>query len=300
MSEVKPLISVVIGTYNQRDVLEKVMNSFNEQNLDPSTYELIIVDSSSTDGTDELLNSFKAKCLYTPIIQENQGKTGARNKGVEEAKSDTIMITDADMIAHPDLLKTHVEAHKQAKVPTCFEGITYNLHKLEWPTQKSNLYPYITRPPKNKSKLGWWYFLTGNISFSKELFYEAGGFDTEFKGYGWEDLELGYRLSKKKIPLIFLKDAINYHYHVITQEEEIERNIKKGESAKILLKIHPELKMFLGLNPLSVWVYNRTKKEGRMYRFIKNKCYTSSNRFIQNFGFWFLKEYNYLQGILSK
>ena len=161
------------------------------------------------------------------------------------------------------------------------------------------LSPYIKRNYKNKKKLGWFYFLTGNISFPKALYLREGGLSKDFLGYGWEDLELGYRLSKKKIPLIYLKNAINYHYHVITKDEEIERNIKKGESAKVFLKKHPELKWFLGLNPVSTFIFPKIKENGLFYNVIKDRCYASSNRILHDFGFWFLKEFYYLRGILS-
>ena len=78
---------------------------------------------------------------------------------------------------------------------------------------------------------------------SKTYFYRFKGFDEAFGGYGWEDLELGYRMSRENIPLIFLKDAVNYHYHVISEEDEIMRNIKKGESAQIFLKETPTFEM---------------------------------------------------------
>jgi glycosyltransferase involved in cell wall biosynthesis len=293
-------LSIVIGTFNQKDVLEKVMISFENQSAPSEDYELIIVDSGSTDGTDTLLKAFKATCGYKFFIQENKGKSGARNRGVSEAESPTVMITDADMIAHPDLVKTHIDAHQASKELSCFEGVTLNMHKLEWPTTEKNLFPYITKRYKDGAKLGWYYFLTGNVSFPKVLFEQENGFDQAFQVYGWEDLDLGYRFSKKKIPLYYLKNAQNYHYHVITRDEEIERNVKKGESAKIFLERNPELKLFLGLNPVSIWVYRRLNIDGGIYRFIQNKCYRSSNKILQNFGFWFLKEYNYLSGILSK
>ncbi len=293
----KPLISVVIGTYNQRLVLQKVLESFEAQTLDKKLYEVIVVDSSSTDGTDHLLSMFESRCQIKYRIQPNKGKAAARNRGIREASSNLILITDADMIADPYLLHYHLEAH-QRMGPACFEGLTYNLKSLDWPPETSSLNPYISRNYKNKKKLGWYYFLTGNVSFSKSIFESAGGFDESFQGYGWEDLELGYRLFQKGISLIYLKDAVNYHYHLITEEEDIKRNVKKGESARIFLEKYPELKWFLGLNPLSVWLWKRISKESFFYQWVEKKCFTSSFSLFHRFGFWFLKEHHYLTGIL--
>ena len=81
--------------------------------------------------------------------------------------------------------------------------------------------------------MGWYYFLTGNISFPKALFEEEQGFSEDFLNYGWEDLELGYRFKKRNIPLYYLTTAVNYHYHVITDKEKSERKLNMGQSAQI-------------------------------------------------------------------
>ena len=77
------------------------------------------------------------------------------------------------------------------------------------------------KDPKSGSKLGWYYFLTGNISFPKALFMQENGFNEVFMSYGWEDIELGYRLEQKKVPLRYLKSAVNYHYHVISKKKKL-------------------------------------------------------------------------------
>ena len=295
-----PRLSIVIGTFNQKDVLKKVLDSFNVQSASPKDYEVIVVDSSSSDGTDYLLKSHNPRHGFQCLVQPNKGKTAARNKAIALAKSSVILVTDADMIADSNLVQSHIDAHENAKVPSCFEGLTYNLKTLEWPTNTENTVPYITPKYPHLKKLGWFYFLTGNVSFPKQLFLDNNGFSEEFQGYGWEDLELGYRLYKKKIPLFYLKFAINFHYHVVSKDEEILRNIKKGESAQIFLKLHPELKWFLGVNPLSVFISRAIKKEGRLFNLIKKKCYHSKNKHLKKIGFWFLKEYHYLSGILNK
>ncbi len=295
----KPYISVVFGTFQQVDILKKVLAEFECQTLAPDEFEVVVVDSSSSDGTQEFLNSYRPAYCFLPIIQKNLGKASARNRAIQEAKGDIILITDADMIPHPDLVKTHLEAHQKSKNRSCYEGVTLNMTALHWPPETKKLYPYIQRTYSEGARLGWYYFLTGNVSLPKSLFQDLEGFDPDFTGYGWEDLELGYRLSQKKYPLYYLKPAINYHYHVVTQEEEISRCKKKGESAKILLSKHPELKLFLGLNPLSIWIFPKISFQGPFYRWVLESCFNSKNSLKKKFGFWFLKEYHYLSGLLK-
>lgn len=291
-----PRISVIIGTYNQKEALAKVLSGFNLQTcLD---FEVIVVDSSSTDGTQELLATWKPAYSFTYQIQPNQGKTGARNRAVELAAAPILLITDADMIPDPLLLETHLSAHKEAKTLTCFEGSTWNMYQLEWPAEPGNLYPYIREKLGSGAKLGWHYFLTGNLSLPTEIFHTHKGFDTDFQGYGWEDIEFGYRLAKAKIPLRYLPRAKNYHYHVVTDDDFIRREVKKGESAAVFLKKHPELKWFLGLNPVATWIAKRTREDSWLYTFATD-CYTSKSTKRRQLGKWLLSEYHYRKGLLS-
>jgi glycosyltransferase involved in cell wall biosynthesis len=292
---ITPKISVVIGCYNQKEALGRVLSGFSLQTV--NDFEVIVVDSSSTDGTDRLLASWSPRYLFHYLIQENSGKTGARNKAVAMATSPLLLITDADMIPDPNLIETHLAAHASSKVPTCFEGSTWNMHVLAWPSEPENLYPYIREKLRAGAKLGWHYFLTGNLSLPVALFRQFKGFDMDFQGYGWEDIELGYRLSKAKVPLRYLPAAKNYHYHVVGDDDFIRREVKKGESAAVFLKKHPELKWFLGLNPLALWVATHTDESSWLYRFA-TRCYTSGYPTRQRFGRWLLGEYHYREGLL--
>lgn len=300
MSNESVQISVVLGTFNQVDTLKKVLFEYEHQTINQDLFEVIVIDSSSTDGSKDFYESYTPSFNFRYFIQENKGKASARNRGVELARGRYIIVTDADMIPHKDFIKTHFEAQIKSKEDRCFEGQTLNMTQLEWPTSNKNLTPYIQKKIQDKSKLGWYYFLTGNISFPKSLFIQNNGFNETFLNYGWEDLELGYRLQQKGVPLFYLTSAKNYHYHVVTKEEEIERNVKKGESAKILVQLHPKLKLFCGLNPISKFIFPLFKKEGRWYQFLKNKGLNSNINIFKNFSFWFLKEHQYMKGILSK
>lgn len=290
-----PKISVVIGTFNQSEKLEKVLAGFNDQTLPAADFEVIVVDSTSTDTTHDMFNRFESNYSFRPIIQENDGKAGARNRGIKEALSPLIFITDADMIPHPNLLETHVTAHAEAKEPCSFEGVTLNMDRYEWPAPPEILHPYIRENLADKAKLGWWYFLTGNISFPKAEIESMGCFDTTFTNYGWEDLELGYRLFQKGFRHYYLKQAINYHYHVISKVEEIDRCVLKGESAAIFYQKHPELKWFLGMNPLSLWAHHLISYDGGFCRLLKRWLKKSGVR--KRFAIWFLSEHQYLTGL---
>ena len=198
------------------------------------------------------------------------------------ATGEIIFLTDADMVADPKLLATHLFAHEK-KPKACFEGLTIN------PDGK----PYIKALLWPGKKLKWAYFLSGNLSVRKTTIVEAGLFDENFKGYGWEDIELGYRLSRMKVPLIYLPGAINNHHHPVSADDLVERKYQMGRSAALFYKKHPDftIKMFLGLNPLAMGIFRIINRRPSLLNSIRAKASRSG------FFRYLLEEYNYRLGL---
>jgi len=275
MSEIK--LSVVIGTYNQKDKLKQVLASLFTQTLSPYFYEIVVVDSMSNDGTDAAIETLSPSCPLNYLRQENKGRPGARNRGIEEAKGEIIFLTDADMLADPNLLQEHLKAHEKMK-NAAFEGLTYNFRSqipdLQIPINKKlDIEPYIKEKLKPLHKIKWSYFLTGNLSIPRSIIKNAGMFDADFSGYGWEDIELGYRLHKLGVPLYYLLSAKNFHLHPVSDKEMYKRKYNMGKSAAIFYKKHPnlEIKYFLGMNPLAQGIYKLIKASPRLQKFIESK-----------------------------
>jgi len=89
----KPLVSVVIATYNSGPYLREAVGSVLRQSV--SDLELLVVDDGSTDGTRELVEQIHDARL-TYIWQENAGQTAAKNHGVARARGDFIGFCDGD------------------------------------------------------------------------------------------------------------------------------------------------------------------------------------------------------------
>jgi len=275
-------VSVVIGTYNQKHVLKKTLESLFHQTLSPELYEIQLIDSSSSDGTDKLVEELKPPCRFNYQRVPNQGKTFARNLGIKQARGEIIFLTDADIIADSNLLEEHLRAHDRDH-RAAFEG-----REIDTDGQ-----PYIKAWLRTGQKIKWAYFLTGNLSINKAVILEAGLFDENFKGYGWEDIELGYRLHQMKVPLIYLPAAINYHNHPVSREGLVERKFAMGRSAALFYKKHPcfEIKMFIGLNPLAMGIYHWLKTRPKAVAWIARRA--AASRFWQ----YLLEEFEYRRGL---
>jgi glycosyltransferase involved in cell wall biosynthesis len=72
----------------------------------------------------------------------------------------------------------------------------------------------------------WINFITSNVSVSKSLIERAGMFDEQFYGYGWEDWELGFRLSKQGAVFIHDEKVVAYHQEHAVSAQNMEQSLK--------------------------------------------------------------------------
>ncbi|PIS31792.1 hypothetical protein COT42_00155 [Candidatus Saganbacteria bacterium CG08_land_8_20_14_0_20_45_16] len=278
--------SIIIGTLNQRELLKKTLESLFAQTYPADQFEIVLVDSLSNDGTKEMVNGLKAPCHLNYFRQENKGKVKARNNALRVAQGETIVFTDADIPCEPNWLAEHLAA--KVKYPnTAFAGQTIRLRREDLTDTEL--------PTKFKpwQKIPWSYFLTGNLSISKELIFKAGLFDESFKEYGWEDIELGYRLNKMGVKLRFLPHALNHHLHPVSKKDFLTIMFKMGKSAAVFYRRHPnmQIKLFVGMNPLAMGLHSLIQRLPKLLKFIEVKAEKS------DFARHILEQYYYLSGI---
>lgn len=246
------LISIVIPTYNRADKLRTVLPSLSDQDFPKDDYEILLSDSGSDDGTKELIENLAIENLRF-ITGENTGRSGARNRGIVEAKGEIILFTDADIIADRSLVSRHAATHREN--PGCaVVGCEVQVDSLEeYRRVRGNRSLFRTLHPASRKKLPWLYFLTGNASVERKKLIDAGLFDETFQGYGHEDLELGYRLEKMGTTILHNSDAINYHWHPVGFAENCERRRLAGISTVRFYNKHkdPSIKLLLGWNPFN-------------------------------------------------
>ncbi len=103
----RPLVSVVIPTYNRSDQVVKAVRSVLAQDFHRKV-EIVVVDDGSTDGTKEALE--RSGCSVKYIRQENAGVSAARNKGILEAQGEWIATLDSDDEWLPEKLRIQIDA----------------------------------------------------------------------------------------------------------------------------------------------------------------------------------------------
>lgn len=106
-------------------------------------------------------------------------------------------------------------------------------------------YTYDTYTPQlDGFLLPWLLFTTGNVSVSKHYCVDVGGFDENFKGWGLEDFEMGYRLYQRG--LSFILDKASVAYRLIHWDDVVEdRVVSKVKNYQYFCQKHPNLEVYL-------------------------------------------------------
>jgi len=92
-------LSIVIPVYNEKNTLNTLLTRVEAVDYEK---EIVLVDDCSTDGTREIVESYKNKKEYTVVMhQYNRGKGAALRTGFAEASGDIIIIQDADLEYDP-------------------------------------------------------------------------------------------------------------------------------------------------------------------------------------------------------
>jgi glycosyltransferase involved in cell wall biosynthesis len=234
--------SIVIPTYNRQPILEKCLRALENQRLTDrivENYEVVVVDDGSTDGTLAWLSSHRAEFPHVVAYEQNhQGPSAARNLGVQQAKGDTIIFIDSDLVVTEQFLQSHATAltteEKALNSDRLFTyGAVINTCNFENPTAE----------PYKITDFSAAYFATGNVAIAKKWLEQAGLFDTRFQLYGWEDLELGVRLKELGLKLVKCPDAVGYHWHPPFTLEQIpkliDQEIQRGRMGVLFYEKHP-------------------------------------------------------------
>jgi glycosyltransferase involved in cell wall biosynthesis len=239
-----PRFSVVIATYNRGPILEKCLRALLAQTLDAAVFEIVIVDDGSTDDTPALVERLQAEHPAGPawqyLWQANQGRSRARNVGIELSRGSLVVFIDSDVVVIPTFLQEHANGHDAAGKRKVFvQGLAVNTDCFDDPTST----------PVGPGAFSAAFFATNNVSVPRPFLREVGGFDEAFTEYGWEDLELGLRLKAIGVGMVRSRAARGFHWHPAFTLDDLPgmRRIEeeRGRMAAYFFRKHPTLSVRL-------------------------------------------------------
>jgi len=229
-------LSIIIVSYNTREFLKNCLSSILSSIDGKLSYEIIVVDNASSDGSPSEISNLKSQIsnLRTIQNQKNIGFSRANNIGIKQAKGRYLLFLNPDTIVYPNTLQTMVDfmdQHKDAGAATCKvvmpNGEIDDASHRGFPTPW-NAFCYFSGLSKlfPKSKLFSGYTLTFmDLSITHEIDSAAGSFmlvrreagksvgwwDEDYFFYG-EDLDFCYNLKSEGWKIYYAPTVSILHY----------------------------------------------------------------------------------------
>lgn len=221
-----PLVSLIVTTKNEQDVIEDLLKSFKSQTY--KNIEIIVVDNNSTDKTKEISKK------YTKLIfNKGPERSAQRNYGVEKSSGDYVVILDADMQLEPNVIEEAVKSMQDSSVGA------------------------VIIPERSFGK-GFWTqfkvfereFYVGEDSieaarfFRSTLFKKFGGYDLTITGP--EDWDLPLRMRKAGVKMARTKSFILHNERVFNPWKSAKKKFYYASGARVYLKRHPDVALSHG------------------------------------------------------
>jgi glycosyltransferase involved in cell wall biosynthesis len=200
-----PDISVVLATHNRERRLADLFGGLRSQTLEPSRFEVIVVDDASSDGTPALLEhelergTLRLQVLRQPVAG---GPARARNAGWRRAGSPVVAFTDDDCVPAPGWLDALLAAGA-GRPDAVVQGTT-----LPRPDELDGLDAYAKTVRVTQATP---HFETCNIAYPRALLERLGGFDESYPAPAGEDSDLGWRAVREGGTQLFAPDAVVHH-----------------------------------------------------------------------------------------
>jgi glycosyltransferase involved in cell wall biosynthesis len=232
-----PRVSIVTILYGKSAELPHVLKTYEAQTY-PGDIEVVFVDDCSPDDGAQLVERewerFKSAggrraqggALSYRLIRNdrNIGNCGSRNRGIEASSGDLLVVIDADCLLNRDFVTRHVEAQAFGDCEVSIGPFNIETHgeppeavlaRYELDPARALADADLQDPRLRTSFLN---CITRNFVIRRSAIPAEGLFDPLFafssdpaSGYGWEDVEMGYRLYLSGARIKFVAEAFSIH-----------------------------------------------------------------------------------------
>jgi glycosyltransferase involved in cell wall biosynthesis len=189
----RPKVSVIIPTFNRRELVSKAVESVLAQTL--AVEEIIVVDDGSSDGTAEALEE-KYGQRVTVIRQANAGVSTARNRGLAQARGEFLAFLDSDDTWMP------TKTEKQVRLLESDPRLGMVVCDIVRKDERGEVL-FVTRRrdaiPEDGHALKWVLRLPSlgppSVMLRREVYEQVGGFDPSLRTA--EDVDFFLRVARR-------------------------------------------------------------------------------------------------------
>jgi glycosyltransferase involved in cell wall biosynthesis len=205
-------VTIVIPTFNRGPRLAQTVGRLLLSRLDDiREVEIVVVDDGSALPAKDHLEGIRVAPPFAlrAIRQENTGPGGARNMGFRASHGALVIFVDDDVLAEPDLVSRHLDAHRRYPGSVVF-GPCALPENGEAPFRRflGSLHPEAPAEPFTEVA----FVASGHLSVERAQFEaEAAVYRDDLRVPSAEEFELSFRLRAKGIPIIMFHGVTALH-----------------------------------------------------------------------------------------
>ena len=200
--------SIIVPVYNRVDEVTDLLDSLSRQTV--NNFELVLVEDGSTQPCEDVVKLYKDKFPIQYYYKENEGRSIARNYGMERANGDYFIFFDSDCVVPEDYFEK-LQKQYEANPVDCFGGPDA-AHESFSTTQKAINYSmtsFLTTGGIRGGKISLEKFTprTFNMGFARKVYEKIGGFREMFS----EDIDMSTRIRNAGFSMTLYPDQYVYH-----------------------------------------------------------------------------------------
>ena len=232
--------SVIIPTYNRRNMLHQNLESLRASTVSKNDFEIIVVDDGSSDDSLEVVRNFSDSCQIRYVYQEDRGYrlSRARNLGIELAEGEVCILLDCGIVVSSGFVQAHIDAHKKpsAYVLGYLYGFSNNddnddalndalatldladvdgmIAKLkgmgQFPDLREGIYATVG-DDMSKLPAPWSIAWGANLSVRRDVLGDRFRFDENYQTWGAEDLDFALAMFENGARFSVCRAATGIH-----------------------------------------------------------------------------------------
>lgn len=241
-----PRFSIIVPVYNRIDEVDDLLKSLTEQtNKD---FEIVLVEDGSSMPCEEAVNKYKEYISIQYFYKDNEGRSIARNYGLERAIGDFFIFFDSDCVIPPKYFEILSNALDKNPLD-CFGGPDA-AHASFSSTQKAINYSmtsFLTTGGIRGGKIQMEKFVprTFNMGYSRKVYEKVGGFREMFS----EDIDMSTRIRQAGFSIGLIRDAFVYHKRRVNMKLFARQVYVFGMSRITLKLLYPDSLKIVHLLP---------------------------------------------------
>jgi len=266
--------SIITTVYKKQNVLSIFLSALLNQQYDGKYEVIILIDNSPDDSisiAEKFIIPFEKKGAKLVIINNphTMGNCVSRNSGIQHATGSILIIIDCDCIMDVDYLEKYNKAYFYQDCDVVLGPInieTNGQDPIQVLNQCKNKIKSFENPQDSINRRSFLNTVTRNFSI-KRSFIKEPLFDPTFShiaddpatGFGWEDIEMGYRLYKQGARIKYISETPTVHVtHSPSIEDQSSIPLRSLKNFRRLHEKHPQF--FNITRRWSIDTYNKIKQ----------------------------------------